>query len=231
MLTQRARRNIVAVIVLIAAGAYALLERDGHSGAGQTGSARGQQPAGFDYYLIALSWSPTWCESNPDDVEQCGRRGYGFVLHGLWPQYERGGGPRDCATSQRPDSGTISRTLAFMPSRGLIAHEWSAHGSCSGLAPEPYFSLADRAYATIRVPPQLTPASKPGSMTAEDVRQAFVDANPGLTRDMLGVSCHGRDLGEVRICVDNDMQPRRCGRGVRMSCPNNTALRIPLIRN
>ena len=230
MLTQRARKNIVAVIVLVLAGGYALLERNSAPEPGRSGSTHAPVDVGFDYYLIALSWSPTWCESNPDDDEQCGRRGYGFVLHGLWPQYERGGGPQDCGGHAWPDSKTVARALAFMPSRRLIAHEWNTHGSCSGLAPDAYFAVADRAYAAIRFPPQLTPASKPGPMTAENVRQAFIDANPGLDSTMLGVSCHGRDLSEVRICVDDDLQPRRCGRGVRMSCPNNTTLRIPLIR-
>src|SRR5688500_8715794 len=47
----------------------------------------------YDYFVMALSWSPTWCLGHPQDRGQCDGRGYGFILHGLWPQYERGGGP------------------------------------------------------------------------------------------------------------------------------------------
>ena len=67
-------------------------------------------------------------------------------------------------------------------------------------------------------------------MTANAVRSAFVDANPGMQEDMLGVSCDGRDLSEVRICVDKELNPRSCGRGVRMSCPRERTIRIPASR-
>lgn len=186
--------------------------------------------AGFDYYLVALSWSPTWCESNPGDNEQCGRRGFGFILHGLWPQLETGRGPRDCATGQRPDHATIERTLAFMPSRGLIEHEWRAHGTCTGLDPARYFALADRAYAAIRIPPELTAGAPILSMTADDVRDAFLRADSRLSANMLAVTCHSGRLAEVRVCVDASLEPRACGRGVDMRCPRDVALRIPSIR-
>lgn len=185
---------------------------------------------GFDYYLVSLSWSPSYCETNPHDREQCGPRGYGFVLHGLWPQHERGGGPQDCATRGRPDAATIARTLAFMPSRRLIEHEWRAHGSCSGLDADAYFALSDRAYASVRIPPAFATAQVPARLDAEGVRDAFLAANPGLRADMFAVVCRGRDLAEVRICVDADLAPRRCGREVRTRCPRGVELRIPARR-
>ena len=184
----------------------------------------------FDYYLIALSWSPTWCEDNPGDHEQCGRRGYGFILHGLWPQHERGGGPQHCAAGKGPDHLTRNRALSFMPSRNLIEHEWRAHGSCSGLDAGDYFELADRAFSSINIPPTLVAGARPAPMTANQVRSAFVEANPGMEEDMLGVSCDGRDLSEVRICVDKELNPRSCGRGIRMSCPRERPIRIPASR-
>ena len=227
---QRIVRSIIAVAVLVVAGAYTAYQDASPVRPGVSLHESANPAVSFDYYLASLSWSPTWCESNPDDREQCGRRGYGFILHGLWPQYDSGNGPKDCRSSERPDQKTISRTLAFMPSRGLIEHEWRAHGSCSGLSPGTYFDLADRAFAAIRIPPSLTATAKPPPMTAEDVRSAFVDANPGLQRDMLGVSCRGNSLAEVRICLDDNLQPRQCGRGVGMHCPRKTEIRIPLIR-
>ncbi len=230
MSKQRIVRSIPAVIVLLVIAAYGIHDQAFRAHQAEAPHARAGATGGFDYYLASLSWSPTWCESNPDDREQCGRRGYGFILHGLWPQYDSGSGPQDCASNQAPDQQTILRTLAFMPSRRLIEHEWRAHGSCSGLAPEPYFDLADRAYAGIRIPPSMTATSKPPSMTAEELRSAFVLANPDLQPDMLGVSCRGNALAEVRICLDTDLKPRSCGLGIGMRCPRNVALHIPLIR-
>ena len=230
MSKQRIIRSIIAVIVLLAAVAYSTWEETAGNRDGGSPPAIAKPGASFDYYLASLSWSPTWCEANPEDREQCGRRGYGFILHGLWPQHERGSGPQDCRNRQRPDEKTIARTLAFMPSRALIEHEWRAHGTCSGLAPQAYFDLADRAYAGIRIPAALTATSTPPPLTAEGLRQAFVDANPDLRADMLGVTCRGNALAEVRICLDTDLRPRQCGRGVGMRCPRTAPLRIPLIR-
>lgn len=230
MSKQRIIRSIIAIIVLLAAAAYIAYQDAPKDRQRATPRPTATPAAGFDYYLASLSWSPTWCESNPDDREQCGRRGYGFILHGLWPQYDSGNGPQDCRSNEEPDQQTIARTLAFMPSRSLIDHEWRTHGSCSGLAPGAYFDLADRAFAALRIPPPLTATARPPAMTAEDVRSAFVDANPGLQATMLGVSCHGNSLAEVRICLDVDLQPRQCGRGVGMRCPRKAVLRIPLIR-
>ena len=230
MSKQRIIRSIIAVLVLVAAAAYTA-HQDSSKGVPTESAHAIAQPAGtFDYYLASFSWSPTFCEANPDDREQCGRRGYGFILHGLWPQYDSGNGPQDCRSDLQLDQKTIARTLAFMPSRRLIEHEWRAHGTCSGFAPEAYFGLADRAYSGIRIPPSLSATATPPSMSAEDIRSAFVDANPGLQRNMLGVSCRGNSLSEVRICLDTDLKPRQCGRGVGMRCPRTAELRIPLIR-
>jgi ribonuclease T2 len=226
---QRLLKSIVSLLVLAAVAGYSAYER----APGKVQSPRQDRPQrssqSFDYYLASLSWSPTYCESNPDDREQCGRRGYGFILHGLWPQYEQGGGPQNCAGDERPGHQTIARTLAIMPSRRLIEHEWRSHGRCSGLAPDAYFELADRAYAAIRIPPSMSTAAKPRSMTAEQLRAEFVEANPGMQINMLAVNCDGDKLDEVRICLDETLQMRSCGRNVRMRCPRGRPLRIPLI--
>ena len=75
------------------------------------GSAPGQeqrqqhQPGQFDFYVLALSWSPSFCQDSEERGrearEQCGLgRPYSFVVHGLWPQYERGF-PRSASSRRR----------------------------------------------------------------------------------------------------------------------------------
>ena len=230
MLKARHGRLLVTILALALLAALARWLEDSPTPHNPSSADRQSETSSFDYYLIALSWSPTWCEDNPRDQEQCDSRGFGFILHGLWPQHERGGGPQHCAAGKGPDHVTRYRALAFMPSRNLIEHEWRAHGSCSGLDATSYFELADRAFASVRIPPLLQAGVKPPAMTANAVRSAFVDANPGMQEDMLGVSCDGRDLSEVRICVDKELNPRSCGRGVRMSCPRERTIRIPASR-
>ena len=94
----------VALIVLTFASV-------GPSSARVSGGARPQSVAGvFDYYLLVLSWSPTYCLTHRDDA-QCSGKGYGFVLHGLWPQYARGGWPKSCAPRLRPTRMSAVRSM------------------------------------------------------------------------------------------------------------------------
>ncbi|MCB1968558.1 MAG: ribonuclease, partial [Candidatus Accumulibacter sp.] len=49
--------------------------------------------SGFDFYVLALSWSPAYCliEGDRANKQQCAEeRDLGFVVHGLWPQFESG---------------------------------------------------------------------------------------------------------------------------------------------
>ena len=52
--------------------------------------AKGERSGDFDYYVLALSWSPNWCrlEGDAKGSDQCDpRHDHGWILHGLWPQY------------------------------------------------------------------------------------------------------------------------------------------------
>jgi hypothetical protein len=61
--------------------------------------AEGERAGDFDYYVLSLSWSPTWCALKGDaqGSPQCDRA-LGWVLHGLWPQHEDGW-PSFCRTT------------------------------------------------------------------------------------------------------------------------------------
>lgn len=183
--------------------------------------------AHYDYYLMALSWSPTFCQTHPDERDQCGSKGYGFVLHGLWPQDENGSGPQRCPTDSQPDRKTIAQTLAFMPSKRLINHEWYTHGACTGMDPADYFETADRAFAALHVPPQLNAPQSALQMNATDLRAALKSVNPDLRDDMMSLHCSQGELVEVRVCLDKDLALRSCGKRTRTGCPVTAAFTIP----
>ena len=182
---------------------------------------RGDRSAGrvgdFDYYLVSLSWSPSYCVLHPDDQRQCGK-GYGFVLHGLWPQKMAGGYPEDCESSETLTASVVQRALPFMPSEKLIRHEWTKHGTCSGLGAEAYFSLADRAFAAVRVPVKFQQPQAAVTVSADEVIQDFAAANPQFPPDTFTVQCSGNELQEVRMCMSTDGKAQACGRGVRSQC-------------
>ncbi len=189
------------------------------------------RPGHFDYYLVSLSWSPSYCALHPTDTQQCGSKGYGFVLHGLWPQNRNGSWPQHCRSDAAPDEKTIERMLAIMPSRHLIEHEWETHGACSGLDAKAYFDLADDAFSRIKVPKALVAPKSDPELSADDVVKAFEDVNPGLEDGMISVTCRdGAELEEVRICVDKDnLSVKSCGGRVRNACRVGK-LRIPAVR-
>ena len=187
---------------------------------------------GFDFYVLSLSWSPTWCAENDAGgrTQQC-RRGedHGFILHGLWPQNDRGY-PEYCATREPdrvPDS--LGRTLLdIIPSMGLIGHEWRKHGSCSGLSQKDYFAVARAAFERIRVPADLDAGRKATRLSPDAVEKAFAAANPGLARNGIAVTCAGGQLEEVRICLTSDLSFHPCPAVDRAGCRAGSIQQPPI---
>jgi ribonuclease T2 len=196
--------------------------RQGGSQQGKNGGdnrpAKNQQAGDFDYYLVSLSWSPAYCSTHPQDKTQCGGRGFGFILHGLWPQKSTGGWPENCPTTSEPSRTMMEKTMAFMPSEKLIRHEWSKHGTCTGLTADQYLELADKAFTSIKIPAAFQTPGNSTDMLASQVTAAFVQANTGLTEESLSVKCSKGELEEVRVCVDMQLKPQACGKGIRSQC-------------
>lgn len=187
------------------------------------------QPGRFDYYVLALSWSPSWCATQVGraDKEQCGQsRPKGFVVHGLWPQYGDGGYPAQCAVPGKLSDEMVARMLDVMPSRRLVDHEWRRHGTCDGGEPEPYFGRIRDAYQKIRIPKAFDAPVTPQTMSVAEVEKLFAAANPGLDGKSVAVVCRGRAIAEVRICLDKDLNYRACGRDVSDRCKGKVSVPV-----
>lgn len=186
--------------------------------------AKADKPGEFDYYVLALSWSPQYCasEAKPGDP-QCSRP-YAFVVHGLWPQHERGW-PKDCGRGEYLSEALIDEALGYMPSRRLVIHEWRKHGVCSGLSAEDYFATTQRAFEQIRIPARYQTLAKPLVSSVQQLEQDFIAANPRLSPQGLATQCGGRFLRELRICLTRDLSPRACGVDVRDRCGKELVLR------
>ncbi len=178
------------------------------------------RPGVFDFYLLSLSWSPQYCAGpgGSRDPLQCGDgRQFGFVVHGLWPQFERGW-PRSCGAGSPVDPAIARRMLPLMPSERLIQHEWDTHGVCSGLAQRPYFDLVRRAFEKLRVPQPYRAPLQHVYVNPREIKTNFAAANPGLPESAVRVLCSGRYLSEVRVCFSKDLEPRPCPAGIRDTC-------------
>lgn len=190
---------------------------------------RSESVAGvFDYYLLALSWSPTFCLTRPDNA-QCTGKGYGFVLHGLWPQYANGGWPQSCPPMAALSRAERAQGLTVFVTPQLLKHEWAKHGTCSGLGAPAYLDLADKAVGTVKIPDKLQPFNREIYFRAQDIAQMFRESNPGMPANGVAVMCRGPQLSEVRVCMDKDLSFQACGKGVKSNCRSGD-IRVPPLR-
>jgi ribonuclease T2 len=191
-------------------------------------------PGQFDFYVLSLSWSPSFCaaaaERNPGRSAggECGARPYSFIVHGFWPQYEKGF-PESCQVpAPRIDRRLVSSMLDLMPAPHLVFNEWDKHGTCSGLAPRAYFDTVRKARAAVKIPPEYVDVKEPLQVSASGVAAAFVKANPGLTLNGVAIECSRRRLSEVRLCLSKDLKFRDCPDVVRRSCRSGNLLMPPV---
>ena len=187
---------------------------------------RQNEPGKFDFYVLALSWSPSFCEQAGERAprQQCGERPYSFVVHGLWPQYEKGF-PEFCQNPPpRLDRNIVSSMLDLMPAPRLIFHEWDKHGVCSGLPARGYFETVRKARAGVKIPPEYLDADDHAHASRRTrSRRPSSRPIPGLSRAGIAVTCGGTRLREVRICMSRDLQFRECPEIDRRACRREQA--------
>ncbi len=196
--------------------------------------ARQNAPGEFDFYVLSLSWSPSFCEagsergSRREPDQQCGERPYAFVVHGLWPQYERGF-PEFCQVpAPRLDRTIVGTMLDVMPAPRLVYHEWDRHGTCSGLSARAYFDTVRKARAVVKIPTEYMEVKAPLTVTPDEVEEAFVKANPGMTRAAIAVGCDNRRLREVRICLSKELRFRDCTEIDQRTCRREQLVMPPV---
>lgn len=189
--------SLIAALCLATGGAHAKPQR----------AAAGQ----FDYYAVSMSWSPSFCATHRDPG-QCGQ-GLGFVLHGLWPQYEKGY-PDKCSMEKLPEAVRTSYA-AIYPSPKLIGHEWEQHGTCSGLDPAAYFKLSSSLKDKLVIPKPYQQPTAPVRATPGEFVQLFRAANPGMPVDSILPFCGegGRFLREIHACYTREGAARTCSNG------------------
>lgn len=185
----------------------------------------------FDFYVLALSWSPTYCITarNPDK-SQC-NGGYGFVVHGLWPQNEHGY-PQNCTSNySHLDQSIVKSMLDIMPSEGLIRHEWEKHGLCSGLSPKDYFATVRKAYEKVNVPSVSQIGAGNNRITAGNIESIFTKRANGLSNDEIAVQAQKGNLSEVRICMTKQLDFRACDEVDKGGSRDNYRVFVPQPNN
>jgi ribonuclease T2 len=220
----RARRPLLALAALAC-----LVEGSGFG-------AYARDRAGvFDYYVLVLSWMPSYCrdEGRGRKDGQCdGSNPRAFLLHGLWPQYEEGW-PQDCPTGKQPwvPDRVIREMRDIMPSKNLMIHEYRDHGTCSGLEPAQYFAVARELYERIGVPQSFLAPDALRTLSPDEIERAFLAANPWLKPEMISITCRHKNLLDIRVCFGRDLFPRACGANENQQrlCPLG-AIAVPPVK-
>ncbi len=208
------RRPLLAALLILAAASAVADGRPGY----------------FDFYLLALTWSPSYCaDAHRPDPAQCDLKLPGFVVHGLWPEYERGY-PQYCdsALPRLLPRSTISGIAEIIPSASAAQYEWEKHGLCSGLRPENYFSALRLAARRVVIPAEYVHPNAPIVTRAADVEAAFVTANPGMSESGIAATCDRDGVIEVRICLTKRLDFRRCVDVDRSAC-RQSSITLPTV--
>lgn len=214
---------VVALMLAVSAGAVAAAAPACHPPPGlQPAPAYDPPPnevqAGVPlaYQLLAITWTPEWRRMNgktpaySPELDPAGRP-QGFALHGLWPNGAAPPYPRYCRPVGPIPAKVVRDMYCRTPSAKLLQHEWAAHGACAWETPEAYFRDAARLYDRVRRP---RIEDRP-SITAGELRQAFVAANPWLRREAVFVAADKTGmLSEVRLCFDLAYKVAACPGGV-----------------
>ena len=165
------------------------------------------KPGHFDYYLLDLAWSPAFC-AHLSTSPEC-QAHPGFVLHGLWPQYNDGSWPANCDGHEPPPTD-FSHWLTMTPSLSLLHHEWSKHGECTLLTGNQFFAKAQKAYDAVKIPPFFTRLRHEVTMPPAKIRTLFLRANPTLTARNVNVSCYNHHLIAFQVCLSKSLHPVTC---------------------
>jgi ribonuclease T2 len=217
------RRYLLALLLIVCAcaPAYSRSRRRGNS-------PRQGQSGDFDYYVLSLSWSPDFCAAHKGAPECGGVKRFGFVVHGLWPQFERGF-PKGCQGPPFDPTQIPADLHNIMPSDPLIQHEWESHGTCSGLPEKEYFQRLEKAYGNVNIPADYKQPLKQIEVAPSELKQRFAQANSSFPPRAFSVQCSGnRFLSEVRVCLTKDLQGRACSASVHDTCNAPTVILRPL---
>jgi ribonuclease T2 len=168
----------------------------------------------FSYYMLVLSYAPDFCaqpQGNKDPRECGAGRHIGFIVHGLWPQGETSRGPEKCGHVSPVSQAILQATLKYIPTESLIQHEWTAHGSCTGLSAADYFAALRKARDSVTLPADLDQPPQNVQLSPLQVESEIAAANPSFPKTAFRTSCYrDTELQEVRICLNKDLSPRAC---------------------
>jgi ribonuclease T2 len=161
-------------------------------------------------YVYAYSWTPGFCyqQEYPGCMDPQSYWETNFTIHGLWPQYTDNGYPSFCTKEPFdpiiPDQIGDTQMQQYWPNvqsdpnepeyDDFWEHEWSKHGTCSGLTQTNYFENA--LALTNRIPtPTILTDSIGKNISASLLRNSF-----GSNANYVALQCKNQVLVGAYTC-------------------------------
>ncbi|CAH0474372.1 unnamed protein product [Peronospora belbahrii] len=174
-------------------------------------------------YILAQSWQPAFCYHKEQQYPGCHTpetywRSH-LTLHGLWPERYNLIPPSFC-TDEAFDANKIERAVGIetlhqywpdvkyrVTSRKYTdfwKHEWTRHGTCSGLKQVEYFTYAIdlERNETLAPTPQIVQDNIGGYVDAKILRKAFGEA--ALVCEKVHGNNNGTMFLQVFTCWEKD---------------------------
>ena len=98
----------------------------------------------------------------------------------------------------------------------------------AALNAQAYFDLVRKARTAVKIPDSYDALKAPITVDPDEVEEAFVKANPGLSRSGVAVTCDSSRLSEVRICMSKDLKFRDCAEIDRRACRRDKLIMPPV---
>lgn len=185
----------------------------------------------FDYFTLAVTLTPAFCDLNPEQRNsvQCRER-MPVNAHGLWPERSGGRAPEYCRGEPFTVSQTNEKLLRrIMPDAGLRRYQWEKHGRCSGLSADQYFSTLTREFDGVRWPERFKSKGKDVTIERGTLVAEIARLNPGIAESGLVLRCSGKErpplLTELRVCLSRDGGASPCKGSSRSNCPSVVRIR------
>ena len=188
-------------------------------------------------YVFTYSWTPGFCQTQSNDPGCDAPEDYWkthFTLHGLWPQYIENGYPQTCTNEAfnpaDPESIGMDTMTTYWPNvqanpgdsdyDSFWQHEWSKHGTCSGLDQTAYFQAAIDLIKKVGTP-SIVSDNVGKSVATSDIRDAFGGASKAIlkcsSKTMVGLStCYTQSKGmpdQQVDCPPSTKGEDNCGSG------------------
>jgi len=165
----------------------------------------------FDFFYFVQQWPGSYCDTKKGCCFAISSKPKAvFGIHGLWPDYNDGSWPQFCDKEpfkpkeisdvlDKMDDDWGSLACPSSDSHSFWKHEWTKHGTCSGLGQHGYFEAAIDLYIKHDITGALANAGIVPDGKDYDIEEVRKAISTVLDGHLPGVDCNKDAKGKKQI--------------------------------